>query len=113
MTPEEAQGTLKVESQIEFQEPKLAVQMGLTDPPVQGTQANFKNELLFSRFGVNYSMLPAQHRKGSIVYRQLHAFAVKKIEDGPLVLRERMIPVVVHEDLIGERFWQENPAILA
>ena len=113
MTPEDAQGTLKVESQVEFHEPKFAVQMGLTDPPVQGTQADFKNELLFSRFGVNYSALPAQHRKGSIVYRQLQMITVKKTDGGAPVVRERMIPVVVHEDLIGERFWQEHPEILA
>lgn len=29
-----------------------------------------KNELLFSRFGINYSHLPAQYRKGSILVRE-------------------------------------------
>ena len=30
---------------------------------VQGTQTDFKNELLFKVFGINYSELPAQFRK--------------------------------------------------
>lgn len=29
----------------------------------QGTQADFKNELLYKEFGINYSQLPAQFRK--------------------------------------------------
>ncbi len=30
---------------------------------LQGTQADFKNELLFSQFGINYNNLPEQYRK--------------------------------------------------
>jgi len=29
----------------------------------QGTQVGFKNELLYSRFGINYGKLPARFRK--------------------------------------------------
>eukprot|EP00899_Mesostigma_viride_P021903 jgi/Mesvir1/29714/Mv00947-RA.1 len=45
-TPAEAQGTLK------------------------GTLADFKNELLFSRFSINYNTLPLMHRRGTILYKE-------------------------------------------
>lgn len=32
---------------------------------MQGTQADYKNELLFSDFGINYAKLPEQYRKVS------------------------------------------------
>lgn len=35
----------------------------------QGTVSKEKNELLFSRFGINYNNLPAYFRKGSILLR--------------------------------------------
>lgn len=34
-----------------------------------GTLADFKNELLFREFGINYNELPAMYKKGSIVIR--------------------------------------------
>jgi hypothetical protein len=37
---------------------------------LQGTQADFKNELLFKRFGINYATLPAIFRKGTCIYRK-------------------------------------------
>ncbi|GAQ82853.1 tRNAHis guanylyltransferase [Klebsormidium nitens] len=37
---------------------------------IKGTQADFKNELLFKRFGINYSTLPAIFRKGTSIYRK-------------------------------------------
>lgn len=37
---------------------------------MQGTQADFKNELLFKRFSINYSTLPAIFRKGTCIYRK-------------------------------------------
>ena len=30
---------------------------------LQGTQADFKNELLYKSFGINYNQLPARFRK--------------------------------------------------
>ena len=35
----------------------------------QGTDSSAKNELLFSRFNINYNGLAAQYRKGSTVLR--------------------------------------------
>lgn len=36
---------------------------------LQGTVSSDKNELLFSRFGVNYNKEPAMFRKGSVLFR--------------------------------------------
>ncbi|CUS11726.1 unnamed protein product [Tuber aestivum] len=36
---------------------------------LRGTLAADKNELLFSRFGINYNNEPVMYRKGSVVYR--------------------------------------------
>lgn len=35
----------------------------------QGTFSADKNEILFSRFGINYNNEPEMYRKGSVVYR--------------------------------------------
>lgn len=46
-----------------------------------GTDRGFKNELLFSRFGINYNDLPAQFRKGSVIVRVPPAAAVAAEDD--------------------------------
>lgn len=38
---------------------------------LQGTLAADKNEILFSRFGVNYNNEPDIYKKGSIVFRDV------------------------------------------
>lgn len=40
---------------------------------VQGTLAADKNEILFSRFGMNYNNEPDIYKKGSIVFRDVSA----------------------------------------
>ena len=38
---------------------------------VQGTLAKDKNEILFSRFGINYNNEPEMYKKGSVVFRDV------------------------------------------
>lgn len=38
---------------------------------VQGTVSSDKNEILFSRFGINYNDEPEMFRKGSVLYRDV------------------------------------------
>jgi len=80
---------------------------------LKGTLTEHKNELLHSRFGINYNTLPAQFRKGSVVFKEMQKVAVKQSADGSTVFRERMVPVVVHEDIIGKKFWQDHPTLLS
>jgi tRNA(His) guanylyltransferase len=39
-------------------------------PISKGTLADFKNDLLFNRFGINYAKLPAMYRKGSVIVKK-------------------------------------------
>ncbi|KAK4952214.1 tRNA-His guanylyltransferase, partial [Elasticomyces elasticus] len=47
--------------------------MGATDAEqeLKGTVSSDKNEILYSRFGINYNNEPEMYRKGSVVFRQL------------------------------------------
>lgn len=38
---------------------------------IQGTYAADKNEILFSRFGINYNNEPEIYKKGSVVFRDV------------------------------------------
>ena len=77
----------------------------------QGTLSDYKNELLFSTFNINYSSLPERYRKGSVVVRTKQRLA-KEREDGTIVERERLAPTVQHVDIIGDAFWQSHTHLL-
>lgn len=79
---------------------------------LKGTDAAFKNELLFSKFGINYGALPEQFKKGSIVIRNRAKVIVKYKEDGTAVERDRFLIQVMHCDLIRDDFWVQHPDIL-
>lgn len=40
---------------------------------LQGSFSKDKNEILFSRFGINYSKLDERYRKGSVMVREVSA----------------------------------------
>lgn len=42
-----------------------------THVEVQGTVSSDKNEILFSRFGMNYNNEPEMYKKGSIIFRDV------------------------------------------
>ncbi|KAK4987336.1 tRNA-His guanylyltransferase [Elasticomyces elasticus] len=54
--------------------------MGATDAEqeLKGTVSSDKNEILYSRFGINYNNEPEMYRKGSVVFRQLGAPVMTK-----------------------------------
>ncbi|MQM07137.1 hypothetical protein Taro_039975 [Colocasia esculenta] len=80
--------------------------------PSKGTQASEKNELLFQRFGINYSMLPAMFRKGSCVFRDKVEETVKQDGSEKPIKRTQRTVRVDHCDIIGEEFWNEHSDIL-
>ena len=53
------------------------------------------------------------HLQGSIVFRETQKVFAKESADGNSVLREKAVPIVAHEDIIGQRFWQSHPRILS
>ncbi|EFN59318.1 hypothetical protein CHLNCDRAFT_19326 [Chlorella variabilis] len=93
---------------------------------LRGTLSDYKNELLFSQFGLNYNTLPERFRKpascgcgclvavlqGSIVIRQ-RVMHVKQTADGGTKEKERLEPCVLHCDIIRDAFWAQHPELLA
>ncbi|KAK9908363.1 hypothetical protein WJX75_006745 [Coccomyxa subellipsoidea] len=80
---------------------------------LKGTQTDYKNELLFTEFGINYASLPVMFRKGSVVIRSKEQKTKKHARDGTPVLREVSEVVVIHDDIIGNSFWKGHPDLLA
>jgi tRNA(His) guanylyltransferase len=80
---------------------------------LQGTLAADKNEILHSRFGINYNNEPPMFRKGSFLLRE--AFdepVVDSRTNEPTVRRKRRI-AVLHVDIIGDDFWNAHADLLA
>ncbi|XP_011187676.1 probable tRNA(His) guanylyltransferase [Zeugodacus cucurbitae] len=87
----------------------LVLQSGLTnqeaEAELRGTFSADKNEMLFTKFGINYNQLPAMFRKGTILLRKR-----VKISDKDGFNRQLIVPV--HDDMIREKFWKEHSELL-
>ncbi|XP_036139667.1 probable tRNA(His) guanylyltransferase [Monomorium pharaonis] len=70
---------------------------------LKGTMASHKNELLFQEFGINYNNEPPMFRKGTTLIRKL-------VVDGTGRLKSAIVPLI--DDIIGDRFWKENPEVI-
>ena len=89
----------------------------------QGTLTADKNELLFSRFGINYARLPARHRKGSVLVRVGDAggetTAAATPDDAALPPHpDAPTPpvagwTVLHCDIMEDAWWDARPHLLA
>ncbi|KAK9458357.1 Thg1 C terminal domain-containing protein [Dipodascopsis uninucleata] len=84
---------------------------------LKGTNSSEKNELLFSRFDINYNKEDVMFRKGTVLVRDLNSRTVetnnstsgielskRQIEREEKKRRKASI-VELHEDIIGDRFW--------
>ncbi|KAF2716273.1 putative tRNAHis guanylyltransferase Thg1 [Polychaeton citri CBS 116435] len=95
---------------------------------LKGTVASDKNEILFSRFGVNYNNEPELNRKGTVLYRAYDVVndaaesAIKRAKADPSSKsqlekerkRKQKARIEMQNiDLIRDRFWQERAYILA
>ncbi|KAI9007786.1 tRNAHis guanylyltransferase-domain-containing protein [Hyaloraphidium curvatum] len=74
-----------------------------------------KNELLFSRFGMNYNDEPAMFRKGTTLYYRSEAEPPGGEEGGGKRRAKAKRGELVDEavDIIGDTFWDANPYLLA
>ncbi|TKA76834.1 hypothetical protein B0A55_04630 [Friedmanniomyces simplex] len=97
---------------------------------LKGTVSSDKNEILFSRFGINYNSEPEAYKKGTVVYR---SYAEHENVNGSLDDTGDKVPdpasktqlekerkrkqkariVIDHPDIIGDAFWTAHPYILA
>ena len=100
---------------------------------LNGTFAADKNEILFSRFGINYNNEPQIFRKGTVIYRSYDAdtTAENRGDGCQNAGSERVAPqsktqlekerkrklkatiAVEHIDIIGDAFWNAHSFILA
>ncbi|MCJ1479195.1 tRNA-His guanylyltransferase [Lambiella insularis] len=99
---------------------------------LKGSVAADKNEILFSRFGINYNNELDMFRKGSVVYRNYDVPARSLGQDSPDERRQRdetamsktqrekqrkkrvkASIVVEHIDLINDEFWRRRPWLLS
>ncbi|XP_077324533.1 putative tRNA(His) guanylyltransferase [Lithobates pipiens] len=87
---------------------------------LQGTLAADKNEILFSEFNINYNNEPLMYRKGSVILKKKVNETSKKIiklegeeEREVEVSRSRNQFAILHCDVIGDKFWEENPDIFS
>jgi len=88
---------------------------------LQDTCAAEKNELLFSKFGINYNKLPQLYRKGTTLIWQSEQ-PKEEAADQPNANEAGSVPVtkkqtkpeilVLNVDIIGEQFWKEHSYIL-
>ncbi|XP_012162852.1 probable tRNA(His) guanylyltransferase isoform X2 [Ceratitis capitata] len=85
----------------------LVLKSGLTnqeaETELRGTFSADKNELLFTKFGINYNNLPAMFRKGTILLRKR-----VKIENS----LNRQLIVDLHNDMIRDKFWKDHTELL-
>jgi len=77
-----------------------------------GTKSDEKNELLFSKFDINYAKLPEMFRKGSVLYRGSVDEPVRNSRTGEMTIRKRRKLLCTHQDVIGDQFWTDHPKLL-
>lgn len=76
---------------------------------IRYTMSSEKNEILFSQFGINYKNEHEQFRKGTFIIREkLHKQPVN-IENSNGTDNGLYI---LHIDIVGDKFWKENPHVL-
>lgn len=93
---------------------------------LKGSLAADKNEILWSRFGINYNKEPEIFKKGSVVYRdfgedEIGKDDVVKVAADPKSKtqlekerkrKQKARVVVDHLDIIGDGFWEKRSWIL-
>lgn len=91
---------------------------------LKGSTSQEKNEMLFTDYGINYNEEHEMFRKGSFLMRQERGgdMSLKRKPESEGGEREGIGGAeddegdkfaVLHVDIIGDKFWNENPDLLA
>ncbi|GAB7344125.1 hypothetical protein MBLNU457_2023t3 [Dothideomycetes sp. NU457] len=94
---------------------------------LKGTLSKDKNEILFSRFGINYNNEEEVYKKGTTIYRDYPDYKVQENEETEgkekqlsktqaEKERKRKLKAVIkveHVDVIKDEFWDKRPWLLA
>ncbi|KAG0170729.1 tRNA-histidine guanylyltransferase 1-like [Apophysomyces sp. BC1015] len=79
---------------------------------LRGTFSKDKHEILFTQFGINYNAIEPIYRKGSVIIRKKTEVTSISPNSGQEVKRIKLVPNAIHEDIIGQSFWDEHPHLL-
>lgn len=98
----------------------LVLKGGLTpqeaEQKLKGTLASDKNEILFTQFGINYNNEPEIFRKGTVIVRDFQTDAPEQGFTARQLERMRkkgtVQIVLLHQDIIGDSFWDHRPHLL-
>ncbi|XP_076812244.1 putative tRNA(His) guanylyltransferase isoform X1 [Clavelina lepadiformis] len=93
---------------------------------LKGTLASDKNEILFSKFGINYNNLPQLYRKGTVLIREKADVNSSGNDDEEPISeamdadlndskkRKLCKPITaLNTDIIGDEFWKKHPHVLS
>lgn len=94
---------------------------------LKGTVSSDKNEILFSRFRINYNNEPQIYRKGTVIYRSYDNDSTESAEpngkpadptsktqiEKERKRKQKATIAVEHVDIIGDAFWDAHSYILA
>jgi len=76
---------------------------------LRGTNSSQKNELLFTRFGINYNNLPMRCRKGSVLVRGQRSEGEGLVNGTATPMSEVQ---TFHVDIIKDEFWNNHSTLL-
>ncbi|PMD16417.1 tRNAHis guanylyltransferas-like protein Thg1 [Hyaloscypha hepaticicola] len=76
-----------------------------------GSLAADKNEILFSKFKINYNNEPEIYKKGSVVFRDIAQSKTQEENDRKRRAKARI--TVQHVDIIKDEFWERRPWLLS
>ncbi|KAF4553380.1 tRNA(His) guanylyltransferase [Elsinoe fawcettii] len=89
---------------------------------LKGTLSADKNEILFTRFGINYNKELEVFKKGTVIYRDLSDTTSSSNSDEPLSKtqaekdkkrKQKATLVADNVDIIKDAFWDQRPWILS
>eukprot|EP00761_Pharyngomonas_kirbyi_P001694 gb/GECH01001698.1/.p1 GENE.gb/GECH01001698.1/~~gb/GECH01001698.1/.p1 ORF type:complete len:256 (+),score=50.71 gb/GECH01001698.1/:1-768(+) len=76
---------------------------------LKGTVSSDKNEILFSEFGINYNDEDPMFKKGSVLL--CRRVPIEQQRKDKTVIKNKQRIVVLHQDIISDSFWRENPIL--
>ena len=79
---------------------------------LKGTLAADKNEILFSRFSINYNNEKEMFRKGTTIIREVNNESEPMDNQTEWEKSHFSGLLVSHEDIIGKTFWDKYPHLI-
>ncbi|KAF3987617.1 hypothetical protein FT663_04379 [Candidozyma haemuli var. vulneris] len=84
---------------------------------LSGTVSSDKNEILFSKCGINYNNEPEMFKKGTVIVREYkEAVPTEELSERQKQriskARKKAQIEVLHVDIIKDKFWEERPWLL-